>query len=287
MSCCTNPTYPIIKEETQTWVEIPSESDELPNQDKTFSPMSITSEVISDGWEKKSNNRLLEMESKTKSVEKLKMDMQKSTEKIVNLIKEKKLLGKKLAKLKDPSLIVNSSSKSNIEVLKSELKSWEERYKSQEMQIIELWNVIQTQDDDNVKLKLDAEEWKDRESKMNDELMVLKEALKNPKNNQTRDRFIYVSTITDDWKSRLESDLNRCQNGSERSFQKTQKVKGWQKKRMIKFGSRKDFSAKNCKKHPFRGSGKEDKWPRKFNRRINVQRRPVNNGRLSKDPRLM
>jgi len=189
--------------------------------------------------------------------------------------------------LKDPSLIVNSSSKSNIKVLKRELKSWEERRKSKEMQTIQLWNAIQTQDNDNVKLKRDVEEWKNREAKMNDELMVLQEALKNSKNNKTRDGYIFVSTTTDDWKSRLESDLNRSQNGSHRLLKKTKNFEGWQQNRMIKFGSCKDLSAKNCKKHPFRGFGKEDKWPRNRNRRINVQRGPVNNGRRSKDARLM
>jgi len=200
--------------------------------------MSITPEVISEEWEKKNNNCLLELEVKTKTIEKLKMDMKKSTEKIVNLIKEKKRLGRKLAELKDASL-VNSSSKSNIKVLKSELKSLEEKRKCNEMQTKELWNAIQTQDDANVKLKLDAEAWKNKETKMNDELLVLKEALKNCKNEQIRDGYIYLTTSTDDWKSRLESDLNRCQNASERSFLKTQKVKGWQQKRMIKFRSRK------------------------------------------------
>jgi len=67
-------------------LETPSESDELPKQDKSFSPMSITPEVMSDGWAEKNNNPLLELEVKSKRVEKLKMDMKKTTEKIVKLI---------------------------------------------------------------------------------------------------------------------------------------------------------------------------------------------------------
>jgi len=272
MSFSTNQTTQISKVETENWVETTSEPDEIPKEDKCLSPMSITPEVTSgDEWEKK-NNRILELEMKTKRFDELKKDMKKSRAKISILIKEKKRLGRKLAELKDPSLTVKSNSKSNIKVLESELKSWEEKRKIKEMQTKELWRTIQTQDDMNVKLKLDAEEWKDREIKMNDELMLLKKALENCKNNKERDEDFFLSTTTDDWKSRLESDLNRCQKGSGKSFQSTKKFKGQQQKRVMKFGALDLPKIKNCKKSSSRGyCGKEDKSPRK---------------RRSKDPRL-
>jgi len=96
MSICTIPINPISKFETQNWVETTSESDEVTKQEKSFSPMSITSEVISDDWEKKNNDCLLEMKVKMKRIQKLKKELKKSSEKISNLIKEKKILMKNL-----------------------------------------------------------------------------------------------------------------------------------------------------------------------------------------------
>jgi len=61
-------TTPAIVE-TQNYVETASESDEETTLYKSTSPMSITSEVISDGVDKKNNERLLEIEFQTKSNE--------------------------------------------------------------------------------------------------------------------------------------------------------------------------------------------------------------------------
>jgi len=93
---------------------------------------------------------------------------------------------------------VKSNSNTTLKFLKSEVESWEEKCKVKEMETKELWNAIQTQDDANVKLKLDAEEWKERETKMNEELMVLKKALKNCKIKDKEDNCQYVSATADD-----------------------------------------------------------------------------------------
>jgi len=85
-----------------------------------------------------------------------------------------------------------------IKNLKSELKSLEERRKVKDMQTKELWSAIQTQDDANVKLKLDAEEWVDRESEMKGELILLRKALKNSKKKDQGDEYLYISSTTED-----------------------------------------------------------------------------------------
>jgi len=113
-------------------------------------------------------------------------------------MKERKSLGMKLAEFKDQSVTAKSNSRTMIKNLKSELRSWEERSRVKEMQTKELWSAIQTQDDANVKLKLDAEEWIDRESKMKEELILLRKALKNSKNKDQGDEYLYISSTTDD-----------------------------------------------------------------------------------------
>jgi len=104
MRNCIMPTTPISKVETEIWAETASVSDGVIKQDKSLSPMSITSEVTSDEWEKKSKNRLLELEAKTKRIDWLKNDIKNTTEKISLLMKEKKCLGIKLTEFKERSL---------------------------------------------------------------------------------------------------------------------------------------------------------------------------------------
>jgi len=84
------------------------------------------------------------------------------------------------------------------------------------MQTKELWSTIQTQDDANVKLKLDAEEWIDRESKMKEELIFLRKALKNSKKKDQKDEYLYISSTTEDWKLSIERDLKHSRNGRNR-----------------------------------------------------------------------
>jgi len=92
----------------------------------------------------------------------------------------------------------------------------EERRKIKDMQTKELWSAIQTQDDANVKLKLDAEEWIDRESKMKEELIFLRKALKNSKKKDQKDDYLYISSTTEDWKLSIERDLKHSRNGRNR-----------------------------------------------------------------------
>jgi len=98
------PTILISKVETQIWAETASESEEVIKQEKSLSPMSITPEVTSDEWEKKSKNRLLELEGKTKRVDWLKNDIKDTTEKMSLLMKEEKGRGIKLTEFKERSL---------------------------------------------------------------------------------------------------------------------------------------------------------------------------------------
>jgi len=114
------------------------------------------------------------------------------------LMKERKCLRMKLTEFKDPNLTAKSNRQTMVKNLKSELRSWEERRKVKEMQTKELWSAIQTQDDANVKLKLEAEEWIDMESKMKEELILLRNALKNSKNKDQGDEYLYISSTTDD-----------------------------------------------------------------------------------------
>jgi len=189
------------KVETQNCVETASESDEETKRDKSLSPMSITSEVISDGLDKKNKVRLLlEMEFKTKSNEfkRLKKNIKKARMKIINMMKENKTLVRRLRKFRE----LNQNCKPNRKVMIAEdtceLKSLEEKRKVREKEIKELWKAIQTQDDENVKLLLDAEEWIVREKEMNRELVILKEALINSERHQKEDEYLYISHSTDD-----------------------------------------------------------------------------------------
>jgi len=66
--------------------------------------MSITPKVTSGEWEKKTKNRLLELEVKTKRIDQLKIDIKNTKEKISLLMKEKKGLGINLTEFKERSL---------------------------------------------------------------------------------------------------------------------------------------------------------------------------------------
>jgi len=133
--------------------------------------------------------------------------------KIINMMKENKTLVRRLRKLRELSQNCKPSRKVMITERTSELKSLEEKRKVREKEIKQLWNAIQTQDDENVKLLLDAEEWIMREKEMNGELEILKEALTNSKENQKEHEYLYISHSTDDWKSRLETDIECFQGG--------------------------------------------------------------------------
>jgi len=281
MSICTMPPIPISKSETQIWAETTSESDEVIKQEKCLTPMSVTPEVTSDEWEKKSENRLFELELKKKRIDYLKKDIKNKREKITHLMKEKKSLGMKQAEFKEPSLTVKSDSKTMIKNLKIELKSWEERRKVKEMQTKDLWSAIQSQDDANVKLKLDAEDWIAREQKMKEELILLRKALKNSKKKAQGNGNLYISYTTDDWKLIIERDLKRFHNGRKGpSIETTRKLNGWPQKRMMRHLPHKSLtgvkngSMPHLKGHCF----KTDISTRKYNRKINVFRR---NGKLA------
>lgn len=241
---------PIAKVDSQNCVETASESEEETKREKSLSPMSITSEVISDNVYK-NNIRLLQMEvqSKSNEIEKLENDIKKSTEKI-NKMKENKTLVRKLRKLQE----YNNKYKSNFLTaeLKSQLKSWEEKRTVKEMETKELWNAIQIQDDANFKLMLDAEDWVEREKNMKNELMLLKKTLNSPDNKEREDVDLYVSYSTFDWKLRLEYDIHLCLTDSDcQSFLRTHNLVAWEEEGMIKSEVWEDFLlAKDCKKSP-------------------------------------
>jgi len=99
------------------------------------------------------------------------------------------------------------------------------------MHIKELWSAIQTQDDANVKLKVDAEVWIDRESEMKEELILLRKALNICKTKDHGDEYLYISSNTDDWKLSIERDLKRSRNGKNGpSVESTRKLNRWQQK---------------------------------------------------------
>jgi len=102
---------------------------------------------------------------------------------------------------------------------------------------------------------------------MNEKLMVLKRALKICKIKENGDTCLYVSSSADDWKSKMESDRNRCRTGrTGRSFKSTQKYKVWQQRRMMKFRARTDFLVvKDGTKVSLKGQrGNVVKFHRKF-----------------------
>jgi len=272
-------TIPISNVETQICSETTSESDEVIKKEKSLSPMSITPEVTSDEWEKKSQHRLSELDVKSKIIDQLRKDIENTRATIELLMKEKKSLGMKLAEFEEPSLTAKSNSKTMIENLKSELKSWEERRNVKEIQSKELWSAIQSQDDANVKLKVDAEERIDRESKMKEELILLRKALKNSKKKDHGDEYLYISSATNDWKLSLERDLKGCRNGRNGpSVESPRKLNGWQQLRMIRHLPRKNVTGvKNCTEPHLKGHCvKADISTRKCNRMINISRKPRN-----------
>jgi len=195
----------------------------------------------------------------------------------------------KLAQFKELSLTGRSNSKTMIKNLKSELKSWEARRKVKEMQTKELWSAIQTQDDANDKLKLNADKWNDRESKMKEELILLRKALKNSKKKDQGDEDLYISSSTDDWKLSIEGDLKHSRNGRNgTSRESTRKLNGWQQKRVMKHVPLKYFTrVKNGTKPPLKGHCvKADmSSTRKCNRKINVSCKPgkVANARFKRN----
>jgi len=249
----------LAKVETQNCVETTSESDEETKRDKSLSPMSITSEIISDAIDKKNKVSLLEMEFKTKSIEfkRLKKNNKKARMKIINMMKENRTLVRRLRKLRELSQNCKPSRKVMIAERTSELKSLEEKRKVREKEIKQLWNAIQTQDNENVKLLLDAEEWKMREKEMNGELVILKEALTSSEKNHKEDEYLYISHSTDDWKLRLETDIECFQGGSNSSSSpSTVYLDGSQEKVILKSPHRNSFPERNGKKLLFRGGRK-------------------------------
>jgi len=120
MSCCAILTTPIFKVEVQNWPETASEtaseSDEVYKLENSFSPMSTSTDVISDEMVKKNNNILFEIEDNRERIQKLKQELKNSSEKISNLIKEKKCLVGKLSELK-------SNNRTTLKVLQDELES--------------------------------------------------------------------------------------------------------------------------------------------------------------------
>jgi len=89
-----------VDHEAQNCVETASESDKETKRDKSLSPMSITSEVISDGVDQKNKVNLLEMEFWTKSNEskRLKKNIKKARMKIINMMTENKTQVRRLRK---------------------------------------------------------------------------------------------------------------------------------------------------------------------------------------------
>jgi len=242
------------KIETQNYVETASESDEETKRCDSISPMSITSEVIIDGVDKKNNARLLEMEFQTKSNEfwRLKKNVKKDRMRITNLKKENNTLVRSLRNLREIRKSCKPSRKVMLAERTSELKSLEEKRKVREKEIKELWNAIQTQDNENVKLLLDAKEQIVREKLMNRELAILKEALTNLGKNHKEDEDFYISHSTDDWKSKLETDIERLQRGSNwPSSPRTVYLEKSQEKVMLKSIHQKGYLERNGKKLPF------------------------------------
>jgi len=113
MSCCAILTIPIFKVEIQNWPETASESDEV---SKLFSPMSTSTDITSDEMEKKNNNILFKIEDNRARIQELKQELKKSSEKISNLIEQKKCLVGKLSEWK-------SNNRTTLKVLKDELES--------------------------------------------------------------------------------------------------------------------------------------------------------------------
>lgn len=247
----TSLANPIAKADCQNCVETASESDEETKRDKSLSPMSITSEVVSDNIYK-NNIRLfqIEVQSKSNELQKLQEDIKRSTEKISNMMKENKNLVRKLRKLQEYNQ--KYKSKFSTAELKSQLKSWEEKRKVKEMESKELWNAIQIQDEANFKLMLDAEDWAAREKNMKDELMMLKKTLNSPGTKEREDVDLYVSYSTFNWKLRLEYDIHLCLTDSDcKAFLRTHNIVEWKEEGMTRSELLEDFlMQKNCKKSP-------------------------------------
>jgi len=246
---------------THNWVEITSESssiDKGSKREKSFSPMSITTEVSSDDGEKKNNSHpeltldgvvknsyrelKLKIKTKTAQVKKLKKDLKKSSEKLKSLIKEKKEIGKKITTWKEQNPTDISNVISRKKDLENILSAEKAKLIDRETEVKKIWNTIQTLDDVNVQLQLDAETWKEREEAMMDELLILKEELERYKNQQRLDDSLYISPTAKDWKHSM--DWQKRHGWRKLNFDRSQmkgnseaKFSGWQEKRM-KFRSR-------------------------------------------------
>jgi len=246
---------------TDNWVEIMSESsstDEGSKRDKSFSPMSFTTGVANDDGEKKNNSHpeetlggvvknsyrelKLKIKTKTAQVKKLKKDLKKSSEKLKSLIKEKKEIGKKITTWKEQNPTVISNVIARKKDLENILNAEKAKLIDRETEVNKIWNTIQTLDDVNVQLQLDAETWKDREEAMMDELLMLKEELERYKNQQRSGDCLYISPAAKDWKQSM--DWQNRHGWRKLNFGRSQmegnsnaKFSGWQEKR-LKFRSR-------------------------------------------------
>jgi len=101
----------------------------------------------------------------------------------------------------------------------------------------------------NVKLLLDAEEWRVKEKEMNRELVILKDALTDSGKNHKEDEYFYISHSTDDWKSRLETDIKCFLGGSNwASSPSTVYFEGSMEKVMLISVHRKGLPERNGKK---------------------------------------
>jgi len=220
--------------------------------------MSITTGVSSDDGEKKNNShpeetqdgvvknsyRELKAEIKTKKaqVKKLKKNLKKLSEKLKGLIKDKKEIGKKLTTWKEQNPTDISDVISRKKVLENILSAEKAKLKDREAEVKKIWNTIQTLDDVNVQLQLDAETWKDREEAMMDELLMLKEELERYKTQQRSGDCLYISPTAKNWKQSM--DWQNRYGWRKLNFGRSQmegnseaKFSGWQEKRM-KFRSR-------------------------------------------------
>merc|ERR1719317_1624321 len=128
---------PISKVETHHILETTSGSDEDIKRNKSLTPMSIETDVISDAFNKKNHIRRLELEvkSKSKELQRLEKDTKKSSVNIKNMRMEQKNLVEKLRKLRKLSKKWKSNGKFQIAQLKRELKSQQEKHKVKEKEI--------------------------------------------------------------------------------------------------------------------------------------------------------
>jgi len=189
-------------------------SDERNKREKSSSPMSITPKSMGGDMDKKQSHITMELDIKNRTAERLsaqlknlEMQLKNSKEQINNSTKEIKSLKKKLSDRKELIQGEEAHGRSVIEDRRSVLRSEEEELKMMEVHFKNLWGVIQTQDDANFKMWLDAQKWRDREKEMLIDLGNLRKALENSKRN-VLDKYFSVSPNTNDWKLTMEFELN-------------------------------------------------------------------------------